>query len=191
MGNIIYPFPLPIYQDFINDNSFKIIKEDTYNFISQNKELFKPIWLCPTKTTQHQPKSINIQSNTLENQIKIHVEDYFKVWNFNQPCNLKISEIWVNIAKTNGYQEEHNHGSYLFSGVLYINTNKSSGDFQFSNPLPSENILLHDSNIFPKYFSIQPQNNMIILFPGWFNHRALPNYSDEDRISISFNIKRI
>lgn len=191
MDNIIHPFPLPIYQNFIDKDSFNIIRDDTYKFIKENQGLFESIWLCPTKTTQHHPKLKNIQSRVLENQIKIHVENYFKVWNFNKLRNLQIPEIWVNIAKTNEYQEEHNHGSYLFSGVLYINTNKSSGNFQFSNPLPSENILLHDSNIFPKYFSIQPQNNMILLFPGWMNHRALPNNSDEDRISISFNIKRI
>ena len=191
MANIIHPFPVPIYQDFIDEENFNIIKDDTYNFITQNKNLFEKVWFCSTKTTQHHPKSKNIQSNILENQIKIHVENYFKAWDFNKSSTLKISEIWVNIAKTKDYQEEHNHGSYLFSGVLYINTNKSSGDFQFSNPLPSENILLHDSNIFPQYFSIQPKNSMILLFPGWFNHRALPNQSTEDRISISFNIKRI
>ena len=191
MSNIIHPFPIPIYQDFIDEENFKVIREDTYNFITQNNNLFKPIWFCPTKTTQHYPKSKNIQSNVLENQIKNHVENYLKVWDFNTSFNLKISETWVNLSQKGDYQEEHNHGSYLFSGVLYIKTTKSSGDFQLSNPLPSENILLHNSNTFPKYFSIRPQNSMIILFPGWFNHRVLSNQSDGDRISISFNIKRI
>ena len=37
-------------------------------------------------------------------------------------------------------------------------------------------------------FEIQPQNGLIFLFPSWLSHRALPNKSNQDRISISFNI---
>tara|TARA_R110000822_G_scaffold114189_4_gene245645 strand:- start:356 stop:931 length:576 start_codon:yes stop_codon:yes gene_type:complete len=191
MNNIIYPFQIPIYQNFIDRESFNIIKEDTYKFIQKNQDLFESIWLCPTKTTQHHPLNKNIKSRVLNNQIKIYVENYYKAWDFNESCNLKISEIWVNIAKTNDYQEEHNHNSNLFSGVVYINTNEFSGDFNFINPLSAEGSLMGNPNKCGFMSSIKPQNGMILLFPSWFNHRALPNNSDEDRISISFNIKRI
>jgi uncharacterized protein (TIGR02466 family) len=191
MNNIIHPFSLPIYQDFINKEFFDIIKEDTYQFISKNKELFKDIWYCPTKTTQGQPKEKNIQSKILENQIKHHIENYLKIWNFKKLNGLKITEIWVNIAEEGSYQEEHNHGSNLFSGVVYIDTNESSGDFQFLNPLSTEHILMHDSKLLPPFFPIKPQNNMIVLFPGWLNHRVLSNKSNKNRISISFNIQRV
>jgi uncharacterized protein (TIGR02466 family) len=191
MDNITYPFPLPIYQNFIDKDSFNIIKDDTYKFIKENQDLFESVWMCPTKTTQQHPKSKNIQSETLNNEIKKHIERYFKVWDFNKSCNLQIKELWINIAQTGDYQEEHNHHKALFSGVLYINTNESSGDFNFINPLSAEGILMEDSNKFGFIHPIKPQNGIILLFPGWLNHRALPNNSDEDRISISFNIERI
>jgi len=167
MGNIIYPFPLPVYQGFIVEKSFNIIKEDTYNFISQNIELFESIWDCPTKTTQHLPKHKNIKNTHLETQIKSNVENYFKVWDFNKSYNLKISEVWVNIAKKGEYQEEHHHGKSLFSGVLYINVNELSGNFNITNPLSSEGILMDFPDNLSNKYIIPPQNGMIILFPGW------------------------
>ena len=167
MDNIIYPFPLPIYQDFVNEESFKVIKKDTYNFIYKNKDLFKQPWENPTLTTCYNSKDKNIQSKILENQIKKHVENYFKIWKFNKPTNLKIKEIWINIAPKEAYQEEHNHGSSLFSGVLYINTTKSMGNIEFQNPLTSESILLGSPKEFDYYYNIQPENGMLLLFPGW------------------------
>lgn len=190
MGNIIYPFKIPIYQNFIDKDPFKIIKKDIYNFISNNPHLFRNIWECPTKTTQNQPTEKNIQSLTLNNQIKLHVENYFKIWNFGSSKNIKLGEVWVNIAKKREYQEEHNHGVALFSGVIYINFPKSSGNIGFINPLPTEVSLMNGNNIFPESFKITPKESQILLFPGWLRHKVYPNNSIKDRISVSFNIEQ-
>jgi uncharacterized protein (TIGR02466 family) len=191
MNNIIYPFPLPVYQDFIDKENFELIKKDTYNFISKNKKLFEQPWISPTFTTCYHSKDINIKSNILESQIKFKINQYFKEWEFFELYNLEIDKIWVNIAKKGSYQEEHNHSISLFSGVLYIEVNKDSGNFQFINPLSAEQILTPNSNKFKNDYTIYPSNGMIIIFPGWLNHRVLPNNSNEDRISISFNITKI
>ena len=110
-------------------------------------------------------------------------------WFGNIPLNAKIKEMWLNIAKKGGYQEEHNHGSVMFSGVFYLQVNEESGYFQFINPLESEAILMGYSDIFQELYTIVPKNGMIVLFPGWMRHKALPNRTDQDRISISFNIE--
>ena len=36
-----------------------------------------------------------------------------------------------------------------------------------------------------------PQDNVLILFPSWLKHQVETNQSEEDRISISFNINAI
>ena len=189
MDSIIHPFSLPIYQNFIDKESFKIIKEDTIHYIQNNSKLFKNIWFCPTLTTHGVDKKLNIKSPTLETQIKKHIENYFKVWDFNFSFNLKLNEIWVNVATPQAYQEEHHHGVNLFSGVLYISTNDLSGDFQIINPLSSESILMGHPGKFDFKYDIKPKDSMIVIFPGWLKHRAVSNNSNEDRISISFNIQ--
>tara|TARA_R110000803_G_C11843743_1_gene304926 strand:- start:49 stop:630 length:582 start_codon:yes stop_codon:yes gene_type:complete len=188
MDNIIHPFPCPIYQNLIDKESFLLIKEDTNNFIDHNPELFEPIWFCPTLTTQSKPKNQQLNSKVLNEKIKYHVEEYIKVWDFSKPPTCKIQEHWVNIALPNSYQEGHHHGKVLLSGVIYIEVNDKSGDFQLFNPLTTESILMIPSNKFGSFFSISPSPSMILLFPGWMTHRALHNSSNKNRISISFNI---
>jgi len=191
MDNLIHPFPCPIYQNIIDKESFLEIKEDTHNFISNNSNLFHQPWGCPTQTTIGTPIEKNINSHILTKNIKFFVEKYSKFWDWNTPPTIKIKECWVNIAKKGDYQEEHNHSNNMLSGVIYIEVNNKSGGFQFINPLTSESILLGNPNNFGYLYNITPQPGMILLFPGWMNHRALPNESDIDRISISFNIYQI
>ena len=97
--------------------------------------------------------------------------------------------MWVNISKKESYQEIHDHGDYLFSGTIYTNVDNYSGNFVLQNPLSVENILMRDSNILSKSYSITPKNSMIVLFPSWMQHRVSQNKSNIDRISISFNIR--
>ena len=191
MSNIINPFAIPIYQDLINKKFFDIIRKDTYSFIAKNQDLFEEPWLCPTKTTINHPKSMNINIPILENTIKTHIENYFKLWMFRNPIKLILKDIWVNLAPNLAYQEEHHHNNNLFSGVLYIDVNEHSGIIEFMNPLQSSSILMDSPLIFNSQFKITPLNGMILLFPGWLNHRVGQNKSDKDRISISFNIKAI
>jgi uncharacterized protein (TIGR02466 family) len=191
MNNLIHPFPCPIYQNIIDKESFLQIKEDTNNFINNNNNLFKypSSWLCTTLSTVETPIEENINSKILKSKIKFYIEEYCKFWDWSLPLSIKLKDCWVNIAKKGAFQEEHNHSDCLISGVIYINVNKKSGNFQFINPLVSESILLKNPKNFYDYYTINPQEGMILLFPGWMNHRVGINNSDIDRISISFNIQ--
>ena len=193
MDNVIHPFQIPIYQSFIEEDSFTQIKKDVDNLIKENLEIFTQIWDCPTITTFTSNKSnvelIKSLNPTLITQIKFHTNLYFNQWGFDQNPQLNIDDLWINISSTGAYQEVHHHGSDLFSGVIYINVDKTSGDFWFINPLPSEAILTKNPPIFGRGYNITPSNSTIILFPSWLQHRVAQNKSNIDRISISFNIK--
>ena len=39
-----------------------------------------------------------------------------------------------------------------------------------------------------EYVFIEPQEGMIMFFPSWLEHDVEPSKSDEDRISIAFNV---
>ena len=194
MKNIIYPFPCPIYQNFLDESSFLEIQTKSFEYIEKNKEKFQYGWSSNTLTTfiyqveNHQKHFI--ENEILKNEIKQHVSNYFDIWKFEtKKVDATIKEMWLNIAKEGGYQEEHTHGAAMFSGVLYLQVNEESGYFQFINPLPSEATLMQCSNIFTDSYTIFPKNGMIVLFPGWMKHRVLSNKTNQDRISISFNIK--
>lgn len=107
--------------------------------------------------------------------------------------NIYINNLWLNKNYYKDYNEQHVHLNCVLSGVFYIKTNKQSGDLQFfrNNML---DIWVPDHNIknFNHYnstsWAFKPEDNYLFLFPAWLNHSVKPNLSQEERISISFNI---
>lgn len=189
MDNIIHPFQLPIYTSKIPKEDFNVIKQDTSEYIKKNINNFSLPFDCPTLSTINVEREKNIQSLTLENQITFHLQKYWEVWKFQTNLNLYIEEIWVNIAKKGAYQEIHHHEDSFFSGILYIDVTNESGNLQFLNPLSSEGILMKNPLILEKEYPIIPTNGLLVLFPGWLPHRVQVNNLDNERISLSFNIK--
>ena len=192
MDNIIYPFQIPIYQSYIDKDSFTQIKSDTLSYIDKNWEVFKEGWVSNTKTSFYEEKYI-FKNFNLETCIKSHSQKFFKYWGFSSSLKFNLSRCWVNVAKKGSYQDPHVHTSTLpktniFSGVLYIDTPINSGDIRFLNPLTTESYIMPQNQMFPTNIHIKPKNMMILIFPSWLEHSVLLNNSDKSRISISWNI---
>lgn len=129
--------------------------------------------------------------NNLFTEILTASEDYAK--SLQMTTSITIDNIWINV---NGYKDSNNshiHPHSLFSGVFYVQTNPKSGNIQFTR----DDIMIYDwndktieqqneSNAW-SYYQV-PENNRLLLFPSWLNHSVKANMSDEDRISISFNV---
>tara|TARA_X000000368_G_C22766404_1_gene595169 strand:- start:51 stop:644 length:594 start_codon:yes stop_codon:yes gene_type:complete len=104
--------------------------------------------------------------------------------------------MWVNINCRGAHNRRHTHadGIILLSGVYYVKVPKDSGNIIFFDPRPSIVGSFADSRYFGKgasnVYPIQPKENMLLLFPCWLEHEVEPNNTNEDRISISFNIVR-
>jgi len=188
MDNIIHPFQIPIYQSFIEQDLLTQIKEDTNYYIEKNPTKFDVKWYCPTKSCFINPKEPYFLK--IKDSIKNHVSKYFDVWKFQEDINLKVDEIWINIASKDAYQEEHYHNSF-FSGVLYLETFSGSGSIHFMNPLSTEAMVMNLPKTFDFAHKIQPTNGMILIFPSWLTHRVMSNNSNNNRITIAFNIQQI
>ena len=106
--------------------------------------------------------------------------------------NYKILEMWANISNPKGFNIEHNHPGSFISGVFYLKVPKNSGKIIFRDPRP-----IPDWNGDSFFFHalscntpIEPKEKMLLLFPSWLYHRVETNNSNEERISISFNIQK-
>jgi len=101
---------------------------------------------------------------------------------------------WVNINPPGSYNQVHIHGAYKFflTGVFYVQTPTNSGDICFRDPRgPIGECCLDEiyfSNGKAEIAKIGPEPNTLLLFPTWLPHYVERNDSEEDRISISFNI---
>ena len=112
---------------------------------------------------------------------------------------LKLANLWMNINRKSNYNLLHTHAGCIMSGVYYAKVPECcSGDLKFVRDLNhqclkeywgcNENFdrYEHDYNYMEYY--IQPKENLMILFPSWLMHSVDASSSDDDRISLSFNI---
>ena len=102
----------------------------------------------------------------------------------------RIHQMWACINKRNDQNLIHSHtNNYDLSGVFYLNVPGDSGDIVFRDPRPGANhaprrLFKDDGD--SEFFT--PSEGLIILFPSYLEHFVLPNRSDGDRISMSFNL---
>ena len=109
--------------------------------------------------------------------------------------SLNIVQMWMNINPPHSYNITHRHPGSQLSGVLWVKQTAEMGRFVFDN-IDNRNIVLGTktdnahliehkmcAEILPPY-----QDGTILLFPSEMSHRVEMNETNEDRLSISFNI---
>ena len=104
---------------------------------------------------------------------------------------------WININKPGDYNIKHVHPTNNLSGVLWIKAPQNSGDIVFDSPNNFESFLENKSynDDFKKSYFIDdsyhcyPTEGRMIVFPSHLSHHVQENKSNEDRISVSFNIR--
>lgn len=95
---------------------------------------------------------------------------------------------WLSKFRNKEYGQIHNHHIADISGVYYFQTNEEDGDLFFESPVAA----IHSSLCFGEKYGIRwkhkPKVGKIVLFPSWLNHGIMTNLTDNERISLSFNI---
>lgn len=113
----------------------------------------------------------------------------------------EIANYWINI-KHPGLDNHHHldsnaphfHPNYFLSCVYYPKVSDNCGDLYFMSPFPGAKYalpfpLLSKQSIYNDVeWSVKPETGKLVIFPSWLTHWVNPNHSQEDRISIAFNI---
>lgn len=110
------------------------------------------------------------------------------VGQFTDDKNYRVSvdSIWANVNNNGAGNYPHIHSGDL-SGVFYLKIPDNSGNIVFINPAQrSERQTIRVPN---REIHVEPL--VCLLFPSWLEHYVKPNESNEDRISISFNIAEV
>ena len=103
---------------------------------------------------------------------------------------------WVNINPKCSRNYRHHHftlnNRHLFAGVYYVKVPENSGAIIFHDPrgnhLQASVDMQYLSGASPPVYAIQPKAGECYYFPTWLEHEVSENLSEEDRISIAFNI---
>lgn len=111
---------------------------------------------------------------------------------------VQYSEIymWLNINSTSNFNVPHSHvggieNEPIWSGVYYLQVPVNSGDIVFYDPrgaalLGRKHAALYQTDSVAKI--ITPKDGQMLLFDPLLLHAVTTNNSEEERISIAFNV---
>jgi uncharacterized protein (TIGR02466 family) len=102
---------------------------------------------------------------------------------------------WINVNPKGGANAVHTHNGWHWSGVFYVKQpmvkEGRSGMIEFINPSQEgTEIAKGFSNIgFDPYIRVRPEVGNLVIFPSYLLHSVYPNESDEDRITVAYNLR--
>jgi uncharacterized protein (TIGR02466 family) len=103
-----------------------------------------------------------------------------------------IINCWAMVNGKNASNLLHNHSNAYLSGVYYLKAPENSGNLYFHDPRVGTQMLVPPyEKITPITLSkliYKPIEGMLVIFPSWLWHGVEINQSEEERISISFNV---
>ena len=116
---------------------------------------------------------------------------------FKSNIRLEFLNMWININKKGNSNTKHIHPMCDLSGVFWINQPKNSGDIFFESPrlynyyshINCLNEELKKKLLTSSSIQYKPEEGKVILFPAALTHGVMPNKSEEERISVAFNMK--
>ena len=118
--------------------------------------------------------------------------------NIDKSINFDV-DAWINVNKPGDYNTKHHHPNCHLSGVLWVKASEGCGRIQFQSPVEFQTYtevqsyteeFKNSNNYFHTYY-FSPIEGRILVFPSHLQHEVLENKSNEDRISVSFNIDLI
>ena len=185
-------FPTPIHQ--FDVNGFSEIQDELIDYAYDfNKK--DPIGVSISNRGGWQSEGFEI----------INEDDVLQLFLINCLSNIPpIKEsvelrgyAWININKPGDYNIKHVHPTNNLSGVLWIKCLENSGDIVFDSPNNFESFLenksydddFKKSNFIDDSYHCYPTEGRMIVFPSHLQHHVQENKSNEDRISVSFNIR--
>jgi uncharacterized protein (TIGR02466 family) len=183
-------FPLPIYQ--VELDNPKVLEDWLAvhaDLKSQNKFQFKENWTTHRLSDPTFKESLitTYQLDEFKKEVTKHLEIYLKGLDFNNPCWWKIVACWMTSYEKNQYAHIHNHSPSDISGCYYVKSNSKDGSIFFMNP----NRIMSSTLVYrtlPDRLFVKPKPGTLLLFPGWLDHGVEPNKTDDERVSVAFNI---
>jgi len=103
-----------------------------------------------------------------------------------------ITSMWSYITTSNYSLSTHIHQNSFFSGVFYAKAPKNCGKLRLMDPRPAKNIInpeyerVNDANM--GIYELHPTTGEMLMFPSWLPHDVFAGQSEEERISVAFNI---
>ena len=105
---------------------------------------------------------------------------------------FEVTGCWANVLVKGAAHKIHSHPNNFLSGVYYVRTHPGANTINFHDPRTQAGIIrppvveLSAENT--DQVVVKVTNGTLLMFPAYLQHSVDANMSEEERISISFNI---
>jgi uncharacterized protein (TIGR02466 family) len=105
---------------------------------------------------------------------------------------FEITGGWATVLAKGAAHKSHSHPNNFLSGVYYVRTRPGTDTINFHDPRNQTSIVrppvVELTNENTDQVVVRVKNGTLLIFPAYLQHSVDANMSDEERISISFNI---
>jgi len=129
----------------------------------------------------------------LKAQLDVYAGDFAEAhgWDLSDHV-LQLDSMWVNILGEDGHHSGHIHPGSVISGTTYISTDDGSGALKFEDPrlshlMAAPPLIDSPEDTQKRFIYVQPKPGMTLMWESWLRHEVMPNRSENQRLSISFN----
>ena len=187
-------WPTPIYYSFIQGPVFDQVQTDLETVFQdlktqdlfQHKSGWNPSSLLLSDTTFLRSLIDDYELSMFRDEIIEHAKKFVAHYGI-LDAEFKIKQSWMTLTNKGGTAHTHSHGPTDISGVYYFRTSGDDGSIYFE----SNNKLMGASAMFSTgahTITYRPEVGKLILFPGFLEHGVYENTTDNERVSVSFNI---
>ena len=105
---------------------------------------------------------------------------------------FEITGCWATVLATGAAHKAHSHPNNYLSGAYYVRTHPGADTINFHDPRNQAGVIrppvmeLTAENT--DQVVVKVTNGTLLLFPAYLKHSVDANTSEEERVSISFNI---
>lgn len=115
---------------------------------------------------------------------------------------VNVSDAWFHITNHGGFHDTHGHANCSWCGIFYVQTGDSmkpshqgapNGGNRFYSPVNVAGLHIDLGSQYMNACYVDPpiQDGMLLLFPSFLMHSALPYHGEKDRVVIAFNSQSI
>jgi uncharacterized protein (TIGR02466 family) len=189
-------FSMPLYKSYIEplkDSVVEAIKNMEYNYIPSvtNESNINQYGLVTDSKTLHMMPKFLFLKSIIDSKVSHFTKQVLCIDNF----DLKMHTMWAVKHTEGNWAFKHSHKNCLISGILYVDVHPNCGAVVFEKPLHYLNLFpscftpsyTHQTIYNSSVFGVEPENNMILLFPSHLEHFVLANNSGKDRYCLSFD----
>jgi uncharacterized protein (TIGR02466 family) len=105
---------------------------------------------------------------------------------------IEISGCWATVLAKGAMHKAHSHPNNYLSGVYYVRTRPGADSINFRDPRYQTSVIrppvveLTAENT--DQVVLKVENGTLLMFPSYLEHSVDDNMSEEERVSVSFNL---